>query len=142
MQKRFLNSDTILLEANIDNYAKLIDWLDKKCDDVRIESSYKTKLNIAVEEIFANVANYAYPTNEGNVKVEFKIIDVNQVKMRFIDAGTQYNPLEKEDPDVTLGVEDRPIGGLGIFMVKNYMDEVNYAYEHGNNILTIKMIMQ
>jgi len=57
--------------------------------------------------------------------------------MEFIDAGVQYNPLEKEDPDITLNAEDRPIGGLGIFMVKNYMDEVNYIYEHGNNILTI-----
>ncbi len=140
--KGFVGNDSILLEANIDNYAKLIDWLDKKCDEAGIESSYKTKLNIAVEEIFANVANYAYPTNEGNVKVIFKVIDKNQVEMKFIDAGTPYNPLEKVDPDITLSVEDRPIGGLGIFMVKNYMDEVSYTHEHGNNILTIKMIMQ
>ncbi len=140
--KGFVNNDSILLEANIDNYAKLIDWLDKKCDEAEIGNSYKTKLNIAVEEIFANVANYAYPTNEGNVKVIFKITDKNQIEMKFIDTGTPYNPLEKVDPDITLSLEDRPIGGLGIFMVKNYMDEINYTYEDGNNILTIKMIIQ
>ena len=139
--KGFENLDTILLEANIDNYSKLIDWLNKKCDDADIQSAYKTKLNIAVEEIFANVANYAYPTNEGNVEVAFKVSG-NEVEMKFIDAGTPYNPLEKQDPDITLNADERQIGGLGIFMVKNYMDEVNYNYENENNVLTIKMVIQ
>ena len=139
--KGFENLDTILLEANIDNYSKLIDWLNKKCDDAEIQSAYKTKLNIAVEEIFANVANYAYPTNEGNVEVAFKVSG-NEVEMKFIDAGTPYNPLEKQDPDITLNADERQIGGLGIFMVKNYMDEVNYNYENENNVLTIKMVIQ
>ena len=139
--KGFENLDTILLEANIDNYSKLIDWLNKKCDDADIQSAYKTKLNIAVEEIFANVANYAYPTNEGNVEVKFEVSG-NEVEMKFIDAGTPYNPLEKQDPDITLNADERQIGGLGIFMVKNYMDEVNYNYENENNVLTIKMVIQ
>lgn len=138
----FVGKDTILLEANVDNYSKLIDWLNAKCDEANIQSSYKTKLNIAVEEIFANVANYAYPTNEGSVKITFKIIAGNKVEVKFFDSGTPYNPLEKTDPDITLKVEDRPIGGLGIFMVKNYMDEVNYVYENGHNVLTISMIIQ
>ncbi len=137
--KGFITKETILLEANIDNYTTLIDWLNKKCDESGIQNSYKTKLNIAVEEIFANVAHYAYPNNEGNVEVTYKNIAGNKVEMNFSDAGTPYNPLEKQDPDITLSAEERPIGGLGIFMVKNYMDEVNYVYMHGNNILTIKM---
>lgn len=137
----FGNNDTILLEADITNYSKLVEWLNKKCDDAEIQEAHKTKLNIAVEEIFANVASYAYPPKEGNVEVSFKIYDGNQVEMKFIDAGKPYNPLEKPDPDITLSVEDRPIGGLGIFMVKNYMDEINYAYENGNNVLTIKMFV-
>ena len=140
--KGLVIKDTILLEANIDNYSTLIDWLNKKCDDAGIQSAHKTKLNIAVEEIFANVANYAYPTNEGNVEVTFKIIAGYQVEMKFVDSGTPYNPLAKPDPDITLNADERQIGGLGIYMVKNYMDDVSYAYENGNNVLSIKMIIK
>ena len=55
-----------------------------------------------------------------------------------MDNGAEYDPLEKEDPDVTLSAEDRQIGGLGIFMVKKIMDEVDYRYENGKNVLTLR----
>jgi len=140
--KGFTKKDSIVLGANTENYTKLLDWLNEKCDEAEIQSSYKNKLNVAVEEIFVNVSNYAYPPKEGDVEITFKINDGKQVEMQFVDAGVPYNPLEKKDPDITLGVEDRPIGGLGIFMVKNYVDEINYVYENGKNILTIKMVIQ
>lgn len=133
------NATTILLPANTEKFPNLRAWLDKQCDNAGIPSALKNKLNIAVEEVFVNISSYAYPPKDGDVEITFKINDKNQVEMKFIDAGIQYNPLEKEDPDITLPVEERPIGGLGIFMVKKYMDEMNYIYENGKNILTIKM---
>lgn len=132
-------TETISLPANIENFPNLLAWLDKQCNNAKIPIDYKNKLNIAVEEIFVNISNYAYPPKEGNVEITFEIIDENVVEMKFIDTGIQFNPLEKKDPDITLSAEERPIGGLGIFMVKKYMDEVNYVYENSKNTLTIKM---
>jgi Serine phosphatase RsbU, regulator of sigma subunit len=137
--KGFTNPNSIVLGAKVENYAKLVSWLDKKCNETEISDSNKHKLNIAVEEIFVNISNYAYPPKEGDVEITFKINDSNQIEMQFVDTGIPYNPLDKKDPDITLGIKDRPIGGLGIFMVKNYTDEINYSYENGKNILTIKL---
>lgn len=133
------NPATILLPANIENFSNLLTWLDKQCDAAKIQESDKTKLNIAIEEIFVNISSYAYPPKGGDVEVTFKINNEKQVEIKFIDEGIKYNPLEKEDPDISLSADERPIGGLGIFMVKNYMDNINYVYENGKNILTLKM---
>lgn len=130
---------TILLPASIEKFPKLLTWLDKQCKKAGIPTAYKNKLTIAVEEIFVNISNYAYPPKEGDVEITFGISEKSCVEMKFMDTGVQYNPLEKEDPDITLSAKERPIGGLGIFMVKQTMDEVNYVYENGKNILTIKM---
>jgi sigma-B regulation protein RsbU (phosphoserine phosphatase) len=130
---------TILLPAKQEKYSNLMSWLDKQCDYAGLDTKHKNKLCIAVEEIFLNVSNYAYPPIEGDVEISFKINDNNQIEMKFADSGVQYNPLEKDDPDITLNADERSIGGLGIFMVKKSMDEVNYSYENGKNVLTIKM---
>lgn len=138
--KNIKNDPTkIVLPANIESFPKFFNWLEKKCSDAGIEDAYKNKIYIATEEIFTNISNYAYPPKEGDVEITFKIIDEKQVEMKFTDSGVAYNPLEKEDPDITLNSEERQVGGLGIFMVKNYMDEINYVYENGKNILTIKL---
>ena len=98
-----------------------------------------TIILIAVEEVYINIAHYAYGgrTGEAVVQMEF---DSNPDKLRIVfrDHGIPYNPLEKEDPDITLSAEDRPVGGLGIFMVKESMDTVDYRYEDGQNVLTIE----
>ena len=95
-----------------------------------------TTINIAVEEIYVNIAHYAYETEGGQVNISLSISD-DKVTIVFTDFGVKYNPLEREDPDITLSVEDRPIGGLGIFMVKKTMDEVAYRYENDSNIFTM-----
>lgn len=93
-------------------------------------------LQLVVEEIVVNIVSYAYPVGkDGEVT-----IDVNKtptaIEISFSDRGVPFNPLEKEDPDTTLSAEERPIGGLGIFLVKQMMDSVSYRYEDGHNILT------
>ena len=94
------------------------------------------KIMVALEELFINVAHYAYGDGDGTVKVILEIKDDTMV-LSLTDSGMPFDPLAKEDPDVTLAAEDRQIGGLGIYMVKKTMDDVAYAYENGQNIITI-----
>ena len=97
------------------------------------------QVDVAVEEIFVNVASYAYAPGVGNVTIRVEIPDnPRTVVITFIDNGVPYDPLAKADPDVTLSAEERGIGGLGIFMVKKSMDDMVYEYKNGQNILSIK----
>ena len=97
------------------------------------------QIGLAGEEIFVNIANYAYSPQEGPATVRVQTdSEKSTVDITFIDHGVPYDPLAKQDPDVTLSAEQRAIGGLGIFMVKKSMDDVTYEYRDGHNILTIK----
>lgn len=94
-------------------------------------------LHLVVEEIVVNIVSYAYPKGvAGDAGVDVTN-DGGNITISFIDHGTPFNPLENEDPDVTLGIAERPIGGLGIFLVKKTMDSVEYRHEDGCNILTV-----
>ena len=96
------------------------------------------QIDLAVEEVFVNIAKYAYAPDKGRAVVRVEVCDDPvQVKITFLDHGKPYDPLAKDDPDVTLPVEVRPVGGLGIFMVKQSMDDVKYEYKDGTNILTL-----
>ena len=96
------------------------------------------QITVAIEEIFVNIARYAYPEGKGEVRLSIAF-DSSEQKITFCmkDGGIPFNPLEKPDPDVTLSAEERKIGGLGIYMMKKTMDDVSYAYEKGENILTM-----
>lgn len=100
----------------------------------------KFQIDVAVEEIFINIAHYAYhPEQAGTATIRCCVGgDPLQVTIQFLDNGKPFNPLAKEDADITLSAEERSIGGLGILMVKKSMDAVDYAYENGSNVLTIK----
>jgi sigma-B regulation protein RsbU (phosphoserine phosphatase) len=93
---------------------------------------------VAIEEVFVNIANYAYGDKEGEVEVEVSF-DRNsrQAIFRMSDSGIPFNPLDNPDPDVTLSAQERDIGGLGIFITKKTMDKVSYSYENGRNVLTM-----
>ena len=108
-------------------------------DDLECSPKSRMQIDLAVEEIFVNIASYAYAPGTGDAVVRCEILDdPAAVKIEFEDTGTPYNPLEKEDPDVTLSAEERSIGGLGIFMVKKSMDELAYRRENGSNIFSIR----
>lgn len=94
------------------------------------------KIMVALEELFINVAHYAYFGEEGDVTVTIDIVD-DVMTLQLADSGMPFDPLAKEDPDVTLDANKRRIGGLGIYMVKKTMDKMTYAYEDGQNIVTI-----
>ena len=98
----------------------------------------QTAVCVAIEEIFVNVARYAYGDGEGDMTLGIGFdTESREVTFRMADKGTPFDPLKKPDPDITLSAEDRDIGGLGIFITKKTMDTVTYAYENGENILTM-----
>ena len=95
-------------------------------------------INIAVDEIFSNIVRHGYPERPGPVTVSvYKGTQAQTALIRFEDEGIPYDPLAKADPDITLSIEKRSYGGMGIFMVKKMMDDVKYKYEDGKNVLTI-----
>jgi len=99
------------------------------------------QLDIAVEELFINIASYAYRPVDGPVTIQIDFKE-DTASVVFIDGGRPYNPWEREDPDITLSAEERDIGGLGVYMVKQSMNNVDYVYEDGKNILTIEKNIQ
>ena len=96
-------------------------------------------ITVALEEVFVNVAHYAYPNGSGDVSLSIDF-DSESRRMTFpmTASGIPFDPLAKPDPDITLSAEERQIGGLGIFMMKMTMDDVSYVYKDGQNILTMK----
>ena len=95
-------------------------------------------IDIAIEEIFANIASYTYGSNSGDATIQVSLNDNPlSVEVTFIDSGQEYNPLAKPDPNTSLALKERQKGGLGIFMVKISMDDMAYQYKDGKNILKI-----
>lgn len=128
----------ITLDAVVENIEKATDFVDEFLEDNACPMKAKMQIDIAIDELFSNIAYYAYPDAVGKVTIQTELLaEQNAVCITFIDWGKPYNPLEQADPDVTLSVEERTIGGLGIFMVKKNMDDVQYFYREGQNHLKI-----
>ena len=129
----------IIVPAKHEELDRVIDFVNEHLDEVECSSYDRATLDIAVEEIFINIANYAYENGKtGEALVRTVLVkSPPEVLIQFIDSGIPYNPLEREDPDVELDAEERDIGGLGIFLVKESMDSVSYEYKDGRNILTM-----
>jgi anti-sigma regulatory factor (Ser/Thr protein kinase) len=131
--------DKLDILAKTENLDTVIDFVNEHLEGVECPMKIQMQIDVAVEEIFVNIANYAYGTGEGPATVRINVDNQNKiVDITFIDNGVPYDPLAKEDPDITLSAQERQIGGLGIFMVKKSMDDVTYEYRDGHNILTLK----
>lgn len=120
-----------------ENYTQFYSWIHEACKEWNINNELTNKLDMCAEEIFANITFYAYPDKHGIFEVEIKKSN-NRISLEFQDKGIAYNPLEKPDPDINLPPEERPLGGLGIFMVKEMADEISYKRVDDKNILTLK----
>lgn len=128
-------------------YAKHFEPIQGKCPeiidflmaspDMPEQENLLFKIRLSIEEIIENIVKYAYENGAGYLEVS-TIRDGDNLLIQFIDAGTAFDPLAKADPDITLSAENRPIGGLGIFLCKQLMDEINYEYKNGCNILTMR----
>ena len=129
----------LIVEAKLDNLAQVLQFVDSRLEEEDCPFGLQMKIDVAVEELFVNIASYAYAPGSGSATVRMEVEeDPKTVVITFVDCGVPYDPLAKEDPDVTLSINDREIGGLGIFMVKKSMDDMIYAYENGQNVLTIR----
>ena len=126
----------IVLEAEVHNLPKLLAFTETALAGSRCPAGSLKQIKIAVEEIFVNIARYAYGSEIGSVSVKIGIGD--EAIIEFEDSGIPYDPLAREDPDVTQPAQDRGIGGLGIFIVKRIMDSIEYRHKDGSNILTIR----
>jgi len=127
----------LTLRAETDNLNQVLDFVNGLLEEKNCPMDLMFELEIAVEELFVNIAHYAYAPDVGEATIQVSF-EGKKVIITFMDSGIPYNPWAKKDPDITLSLEERQIGGLGIYMVKNSMDEVDYVYKDGKNIVTIK----
>ena len=127
----------LTIEAKTENLDDVIAFVNSELKKLGCGVKQQMQIEISVEEIFVNIAHYAYTPEVGTATIRVDNDGANTFTITFIDSGIPYNPLEKADPDITLSAEERQIGGLGIFMVKKNMDDVKYEHLDGHNILTL-----
>ena len=125
--------------ATVENIGVVTDFVNEQLEALDCPMKAQMQIDIAIDEIFSNIAHYAYDPKVGKATVRVEVAEEPlSVIITFIDGGVPYDPLTAADPDTTLSAEDRALGGLGIFMVKKSMDEITYRYENGSNILSIR----
>ena len=127
----------IILQNDIQQVPLLAQFVDEVCEAAGIDMATTMKLNLAIEEAVVNVMNYAYPQGTvGDINIEVQV-DNNQLEFIISDSGTPFDPTTKAEVDTTLSAEERTIGGLGIHLVRNIMDSINYERVNGKNILAL-----
>ena len=127
------------LDATLENWDNVKKFVKEMLEETHCKRDDERTLQMAIEEIYINIVNYAYAPNVGKVNIvgifendEYSII------LQFIDEGKPFNPLEMDDPDFSIATEDREVGGFGIFIVREMVDDISYEYKDGKNILTVK----
>ena len=120
----------LTVDATVENITQVTAFVDEQLEELGCPIKAQMQIDIAIDELFGNIAHYAYNPKVGVATV--------RVEVSFIDNGVPYDPLAREDPNVGLSLEEREIGGLGIYMVKKSMDEITYEYREGQNILRIR----
>lgn len=131
--------DRLTVRAAVENLEAVQAFVDERLEAAGCSMKAQMQIAVAVEEIFVNIASYAYAPGEGDAEVCVEIAeDGASVTISFADRGRAYDPLSRDDPDISLPAEQRDVGGLGILMTKKLMDELSYAYKDGQNVLTMK----
>ena len=129
----------ITLKAIIENIPQATAFIDEALETVACSMKAQMQIDVAIDELFGNIARYAYAPEEGEATVQFHFDEETRTaSITLIDRGIPFNPLSVAKPDTTSAAQDRPIGGLGIFLVRKTMDDMAYTYRDGKNILTIR----
>ena len=130
------------VEASMEHLNRVMSVTEEILEQAGCGEDDRRLIGISVEELFTNIASYAYGESKGKVWLTWDIRrageDRKEAVIRFQDEGFPYDPFEREDPDLNLPVEKRPVGGLGIFMVKQFMDDIGYEYKEGRNVTVIR----
>ena len=130
-------TETLVLKNDVHEVTRFSNFIKSVLEQLGIEKSLARKLRLAVEEAVVNVIDYAYPLgSEGDITIHV-MSDGHSIRFKIIDAGVAFDPTAKEKADTTLSIDDRQIGGLGILLVRELMDTINYEREDGQNILTL-----
>lgn len=128
----------LTMDATVENIAQVTAFVDEQLEAMECPMKAQIQIDVAVDELFGNIAHYAYRPGVGPATVRVELLkEPRAVELTFMDSGIPYDPLAKDDPDISLSIEEREIGGLGIYMVKKSMDAVSYEYKDGHNILRI-----
>ena len=129
----------LTIAATVENIEVVTDFVNQQLELLECPMKAQMQIDIAIDELFSNIAHYSDNPEVGQATVRVEVVENPlAVTITFIDNGIPYDPLAKEDPDLTLSAEERQIGGLGIYMVKKSMDEITYEYKDGQKILSIK----
>lgn len=129
----------LTVDAVVENIPIVTDFVNEQLMPHDCSIKIQAQIDIAIDELFGNIAHYAYDPDVGSATVRVELVkEPLTVVITFIDHGVPYNPLKQDEPDTTLLAEERKIGGLGIYMVKKSMDDIFYEYKDGQNILTIR----
>ncbi len=131
----------LTVAARLENIEAATAFVDEFLEAIDCPLKAKMQIDVAVDEIISNIVHYAYPEGEGTVTIGLKETD-GTIAIVFKDHGIPYDPLQAKVPDLSLSAEDRPIGGLGIHMVKKMMDTIAYRYENGQNVLSLCKIFK
>ena len=124
--------------AKTESLNDVLGFVEETLEGFECPIKIQTAICVAIEEVFVNIAHYAYMDGNGDMTLHIGFDEVSRtMTFRMEDKGVPFDPLKKPDPDITLSAEEREIGGLGIFITKKTMDSVTYAYENGKNILTM-----
>lgn len=128
----------LTVDAVLGNIETVTEFVNAELEAFGCSMKIQMQIDMAIDELFGNIAHYAYGHARGEATVRIAFDDHSRtVTLTFIDSGTPFDPLKKDDPDTTLSAQERSIGGLGIFLVKKTMDHMEYRYEDGHNILSI-----
>jgi sigma-B regulation protein RsbU (phosphoserine phosphatase) len=129
---------SLILPNDIGTVPQLNEFIDSLAEEIGLDMSLTMSLNLAIEEAVVNVMNYAYPIGEsGHVEIE-AVADDKWLSFIIRDSGIAFDPTTKEDADTTLSAEERPIGGLGIFLVRQLMDVIEYERIDNKNVLVLR----
>ena len=129
----------LTISATVENIEIVTNFVNEQLKALDCPMKTQMQIDIAIDELFGNIAHYAYHPAVGNATVRVEVTEEPlAVIVTFIDGGVPYDPLKAVEPDITLSAEERQPGGLGIYMVKKSMDEIAYEYKDGKNILSIK----
>ena len=125
-------------KAKTESLSDVLGFVEQTLESYECPMKTQTAVCVAIEEVFVNVAHYAYGEGEGDMTLGIGFDAENrEITFKMVDKGVPFDPLKKPDPDITLSAEEREIGGLGIFIAKKTMDSISYAYENEQNVLTM-----
>jgi len=129
----------LTVEAIVEQIETVTEFVNAELEKLDCPMKARIQLDIAIDEIVSNIAYYAYGEKTGTVTVRIEALqEENGVQLMFLDSGVPYDPLTRQDPDISAEIEERKEGGLGIFLVRKTMDDMKYEYKDGQNRLTIR----